>query len=400
MIFLSITLKKQDLDKKPEKTIHDIKSDEDWIDLLTRYSKHKNAYKEHKQKFKELDPIVWIWSESTRLPMINPAVDGKKLSEWKQLGAQLDEEQSQILKIEKQIKKSLAPGRMVTADLLQRLAPAGVSRKALADALGSNERGGSPGDQSFELLMAKRIYQLHRAVSKSGAAAWVTPLYKTETWKKFAQKNLGKVSSSGKTSGFANPKSAHEYIEPVHMTESELTKDDWMAVRIAEKMTGRKQVPAIKNGQAQWKVFPWLRPGQQQKFTAWADKMKEQGKSDDVASVESMRKKTLMGSAGTKKITERYRDDKVQPGTKASTEKNRPTADTGKVIPDKGEHKPIGKSLKVKESVGFDAKDRRAKYELKQRASQAMASKYPGFSPKEAIMVLRETLRNSVPQED
>jgi hypothetical protein len=281
MIFLSITLKKQDLDKKPEKTIHDIKSDEDWIDLLTRYSKHKNAYKEHKQKFKELDPIVWIWSESTRLPMINPAVDGKKLSEWKQIGAQLDEEQSQILKIEKQIKKSLAPGRMVTADLLQRLAPAGVSRKALADALGSNERGGSPGDQSFELLMAKRIYQLHRAVSKSGAAAWVTPLYKTETWKKFAQKNLGKVSSSGKTSGFANPKSAHEYIEPVHMKESELTKDDWMAVRIAEKMTGRKQVPAIKNGQKQWKVFPWLRPGQQQKFTAWADKMKEQGKSDD-----------------------------------------------------------------------------------------------------------------------
>jgi hypothetical protein len=173
-----------------------------------------------------------------------------------------------------------------------------------------------------------------------------------------------------------------------------------MAVRIAEKMTGRKQVPAIKNGQKQWKVFPWLRPGQQQKFTAWADKMKEQGKSDDVASVESMRKKTLMGSAGTKKITERYRDDKVQPGTKASTEKNRPTADTGKVIPDKGEHKPIGKSLKVKESVGFDAKDRRAKYELRQRASQAMASRYPRFSPKEAIMVLRETLRNSVPQED
>ena len=173
-----------------------------------------------------------------------------------------------------------------------------------------------------------------------------------------------------------------------------------MAVRIAEKMTGRKQVPDIKNGKKQWKVFPWLRPGQQQKFNAWAEKMKSQGKSDEVENIETMRKKTLMGLAGTRKIASRYQDDKVQPGTKASTEKNRPTADTEKVIPSKGEHKPIDKSLKVRESIGFDAKDRRAKYRLKQQAAHEMARKYPGFSPKEAIMVLRETMRNSIPQED
>ena len=84
----------------------------------------------------ELNPIVFVWSDSSKIPMPNPTVDPNDLETWNNAVSNAEEARSVIIKFEKTLRRIVPPGRVVTAETLARFAKPGVTPEALATALG------------------------------------------------------------------------------------------------------------------------------------------------------------------------------------------------------------------------------------------------------------------------
>lgn len=334
--------------------ITDSKDSVDWLKVLNEYGKHQNAYKEHIDDLEFMNPYVFVWSETSNMPMPNPTVDPNDLETWTAVKEAAKKEYSQIVKFEKTL--GIKPGRMVTADVLARLAPPGVTASVLAGALGVSASEESLYGDSFEKLMARRMYEMYHGITKSiWNAPGVDVLRKNEPFAgehisgridpKTGKRNRPRWGLGEKAGMRVRWDAAHKYMKPVVVTGSwnDLDQDDKVAIMIAHKMLGKMDELKghMQSGQDhKWVIHTWLRPSQERFFlqgiwqyirhreNAAGDSSSRLGAAararalsrakEHVAQVEEERRRIVSGELKPFKLTERYKPDHVQPGTKAA----------------------------------------------------------------------------------
>lgn len=341
-----------------------------WEKILSDYVNHQRAYQEHMNKVEDLNPVVWSWSDASKLPIINPTVDNTAITEQEREKKRAADEHKILLGIENVAKTMIRNGNMVTADLLQRFAPPGVSAQALAMALGISENGRSPGEISGEFLMAKRAYQQHRTMEKSWFDG-LEYLRKDEPMEAHADKFGMKGGMKMRWDA------AHNYKGHNNVHEDDLSDADRFAIQTATDLSGGK---SQKNRDGTYRVFVWLRPGQEEFYQRELQKYKDKHTDEDsglteqaakhIKKVETERAMIVAGDIKPYKHVERYKKDKVQPGTIAAknikmgtTDSHGPKIDEGEeldpdeayeqfvdseskqLIPQQGQHGPTAYSM-------------------------------------------------------
>lgn len=307
-----------------------------WEKVLSDYVRHQRAYQEQMNKVKDLNPIVWSWSDAATIPSFNPTVDNTDSTELEREKKKASDQHKILQSIEKVAKNMVQNGNMVTADLLQRFAPPGTSPQALAMALGISESGRVPGEVSGELLMGRHAYMQHRGINKSWADG-LQPLRKDAPMEAHADK-------FGKEGGMKMRwDAAHNYkgFNLVDGPLESLSREDQFAVKLATKLSGGKP-QKVRGGKI--KVFVWLRPGQedfyQRELSAYKTKHSDSSgnltpeATKHIQKVESERAQMVAGDIKTYRHTERYRPDKVQPGTIAAKNIKMGTVDSHGPKPD------------------------------------------------------------------
>lgn len=291
-----------------------------WEKVLSDYVRHQRAYQEQMNKIKDMNPIVWSWSDASLIPTFNPTVADTDSTDVEREKKRAQDEHKILQSIEKVAKNMVKNGNMVTADLLQRFAPPGTSPQALAMALGISETGRIPGEMSGDVLMGRYAYMQHRGMNKSWFDG-MQPLRKDAPMEAHADK-------FGKKGGMKMRwDAAHNYkgFNLVDGPLESLSRDDQFAVNLAIKLSGGKS-QTVRGGKI--KVFVWLRPGQedfyQRELSAY--KQKHTGSNGQLSpeaakhidKVEKERAEMVAGNIKTYRHTERYSPDKVQPGTIAA----------------------------------------------------------------------------------
>ncbi|NBO55589.1 MAG: hypothetical protein EBU84_13595, partial [Actinobacteria bacterium] len=299
-----------------------------WEKLLSDYARHQTAYQENMKAVEDLNPIVWTWSDASELPMVNPTVDKKALTEYERSKKRASDEHKILSGIESMAKNFIQKhGNIVTAESLRSMVPSHVSSDAIAAAFGINEAGRSPGEPSMELMMARRAYAEHHGIEKSfgGWEDGLEPLRKDEPMEAHAEE-FGKEGSMK-----MRWNDAHNYkkMNVVEGEFDELDPDDQFAIRRAQELSGKNQRKGRgPNGNKAWKLHVWLRPGQEQYFQKerqkYIDKHTDRdGKltpeaQHELAEVDAERKALTQGKIKPFKHIDRYKRDAVQPGTIAA----------------------------------------------------------------------------------
>ena len=328
----------------------------DWEKVLNEYGKYRVAYKENLLALKELNPYVFVWSETDHMPMPNATVDPNDLEKWNEATQKLQGAAAQVIRFEKTFNGLRTPGNMVTAETLARSAPAGVTSQTLALALGVTEQDHKQAWENFSLLMAKRIYESR--FGKSMPWDDMEPLRKDAPFAgehhsgevdEESGEDEGSAGGTGEKSGMVlRWDGAHRYSVPVvvNATFGDLSKQDKFAVRLAHKLaedpekTAQLQHAIRTNARLDWVIFPWLRPAQERHFNQgvfqymahylnaasnvnhrWGAAAKGralQRARDHVAKIQTERKMIVRGELKHLKLAERYKHDRVQAGTIAA----------------------------------------------------------------------------------
>lgn len=330
----------------------------DWIKLLNQYNQNQNAYTEKMNVIDDLNPIVFVWSEVAQMPMPNPMVTPNDLEVWNAAKNEAEKKYSEIVQFRKTLQTTY--GRTVTAETLRKLAPPGVTDSALASALGVDSSGNINGSDTFERMMAKRLYLLHRQLFKSYVAG-LTALSKKMP---MAGEHSGEGEGTFGMKGGMRLRwdAAHNYVKPVIVQGElgDLSKEDRFAIRSANRISGMKtqQVESGADGSKRWRVHMFLRPHQerfyQEGMKEYVAKHGPEKASKRINKIENERRKIVKGEWKPLKLTDRYSADKVQQGTIAHKKiaegsNDGDNADAGKagvssekqLVPNEGTHGPV-----------------------------------------------------------
>lgn len=298
-----------------------------WEKLLSDYARHQQAYQESMNTVEDLNPIVWTWSDASELPMVNPTVDNKALTEYERSKKRASDEHKILTGIESMAKNFVKQGNIVTAESLRAMVPGHVSSDAIAAAFGINEAGRAPGEQSMELMMARRAYAQHIGIEKSfgGWEDGLESLRKDEPMEAHADE-FGKEGSMK-----MRWNDAHNYkkMNTVEGEFDDLDADDQFAIRRAQELSGKNQRAGRgQSGGKSWKLHVWLRPGQEDYYKKERQKYidkhtNQQGEvspeaQHELAEVDAERKALTQGKIKPFKHIDRYKRDSVQPGTIAA----------------------------------------------------------------------------------
>lgn len=356
-----------------------------WEKVLGEYGKHKQAYKEHMNDVSIMNPYVFVWSETENMPMPNPTVSPNDLETWNEAKKQATNSKAHIIRFEKTFDIPSSSGRIVTSHSLAKLAPAGTTPAALAAALGATADDHHAANESMELLMAKYVQNARLGKSKS----WWGDLEKLRKDAPFAgEHQTGPVRSTGesKTNRWGSGEkggmrirwdAAHNYMKPVVVQGKwdDLHSDDQAAITFAHTMSDKMDdLNTLQNDgkEHEWLVHTFLRPHQQRFFVQGLYQYKkhhENAASDrnsrwsppararalnrarqHMAQVERERLKIVLGEYKPFKLTDRYKHNKVQPGTIAARHilegrdghhaENEIDVESKVMIPQQGQHGP------------------------------------------------------------
>lgn len=298
-----------------------------WEKLLSDYARHQQAYQENMNTVEDLNPIVWTWSDASELPMVNPTVDKTALTEYERSKKRALDEHKILTGIESMAKNFVKQGNIVTAESLRAMVPGHVSSDAIAAAFGINEAGRAPGEQSMELMMARRAYAQYIGVEKSfgGWDDGMESLRKDESMEAHADE-FGKEGSMK-----MRWNDAHNYkkVNTVEGEFDDLDDNDKFAIRRAQELSGKNQRGGRgPSGGKAWKLHVWLRPGQEDYFKKERQKYidkhtNQEGEispegQHELAEVDTERKALTQGKIKPFKHIDRYKRDSVQPGTIAA----------------------------------------------------------------------------------
>lgn len=356
----------------------------DWEKVLNEYGKNKIAYKEHKNDVDFLNPYVFVWSETEHMPMPNPTVDPNDLEAWTEAKKRAQGAKAQLVRFEKTFRwLRQEPGRVVTAQTLANLAPSGITADALATALGVRSEDLAQAQLSLDDWLDNR---LSMAFLNKSQRSWLEPLRKDAPFSgehqggaigDDDQKDTNRWGSGEKGGMRVRWDAAHNYMKPiaVHGKWDEIDPDDQAAIMFAHKMVGKEaELNSLsKDGKSHdWVVHAWLRPHQQRFFlqglyqyqkhhenaasnrnSRWGPAARQralQRAREHVAKVEDERYKIVTGEYKPFKLTDRYKHDKVQPGTIAARNikennnghhaANEIDVDSKVLIPQQGQHGP------------------------------------------------------------
>jgi hypothetical protein len=358
----------------------------DWESLLNDYHRRKVSYREHMMAVDFLNPYVFVWSETEKMPMPNPTVDPNDLETWNAAKDKAKDEFAHIIKFEKTL--GFKPGRLVTAETLMRFAPPSVSMNTLAAAFGVSQDDAHDAERNFNLFMSKRIYNMYHNMTKS---VWtdtqMEPLRRSAPMSgdhisgridpRTGKRNRPRWGIGEKAGMRIRWDAAHNYMKPVVIEGKwdDLDDDDKVAVQIAHNMLGKNDELAghKKDDRShKWVIHTWLRPSQERFFlqgiyqyishheNAAGDSASRFGPAararaltrakQKVAKVEEERRKIVSGEYKPFKLTDRYKPHKVQPGTIAAkniAEGNRGhhmgneiDVDSKQLVPLQGQHGP------------------------------------------------------------
>lgn len=302
-----------------------------WENILNDLNTHIKSYKEHIFVADELNPIVFVWSDSEKMPMPNPVVKDHDLEIWANAITGAEKSHDVIVKFEKALGRSLPPGKIVTASTLAKFARPGVSAEALQAALGIDE---------VPQIKSEDISEISPKMAQGLAALWrmdkSLPILRHFTDKK---------NQFGSFNGMRMRwKAAHDYMPAQTVTGhfDELSKEDQFAIKaaqaISEKAAQRDPSRRTKTddqqlrdprgrrksigGKPVWKLFLWLRPGQERFYQAQRKAfIKQHGErhaAEEVHRVEQARENIVTGKSKPLKLVERYEHETVQQRTRAA----------------------------------------------------------------------------------
>lgn len=324
----------------------------DWEDILSDLERHVKAYRENLFVAEELNPIVFVWSETGKTPMPNPTVDPNDLETWNMAMENAEQAQQRIIKFEKTFNKILPPGKVVTAATLARYARPGVTPEALAMALGVGEGEQNDYPLHVSLDVAKRLADFWR-VKKS------LPILQHYTQSK---------GSFGTDNGMRMRwNAAHNYMHPTTVKGNwdELPKQDKFAIMLATKIANpgkskkdilagklyESQRGADRDGKATWTLFRWLRPAQESYYQSerqsYIGRHGQEKARKEVARVEKERHAMVRGDIKPYALIDRYAHENVQQRTHASkqimqsgkkAEGVKDVSDNSPAIPIEGQH--------------------------------------------------------------
>lgn len=313
----------------------------DWEDILSDLDRHMKAYRENFFVATELNPIVFVWSDSSKIPMPNPTVDPNDLETWNNAVSNAEEARSVIIKFEKTLRRIVPPGRVVTAETLARFAKPGVTPEALATALGYSSSVDTSEEYPLQvsLEMAKKLADLWRMKKSLPVLAH------------FTDKDNGFGTNAGMRMRW---NAAHNYMHPITVKGDfrRLSKDDRFAIRLARKMSGKsQQAGTSSDGKPLWTVFLWLRPAQEAFYQAgrqsYVGKHGASKAEKVLEDVEKERKGIVSGSIKPYALVERYEHETVQQRTHASkqiqatgkkAEQTKVISENAPAIPIEGQH--------------------------------------------------------------
>lgn len=330
----------------------------DWVHLLNMFDEHKSAYKENMNVIDDLNPVVFVWSEVVGMPMPNPMVTPNDLEIWNEAKNGAMKHYSAIIQFRKSLERK--HGKIVTADTLRGLASPSISDSGLADALGVDSSGRISGTESFERMLAKRLYVLHRRLFAKSYRTFEEPLFKK-------QPMSGEHSGAGEgTFGMKGGMrlrwdAAHNYVKPVVVQGefSDLSREDRFAIRLANRISGSDTQKIGGEGDStKWRVHMFLRPHQERFYQeGMKDYVKKHGPEKArkrINKIENERRKIVKGEWEPLKLTDRYKPDQVQQGTVAHKKllegrADGDNADAGKsgiaeekqLVPTEGTHGPV-----------------------------------------------------------
>lgn len=362
----------------------------DWEKILGQYNDHHVAHKEASFAAKELEPIVWTWSEAKHIPMVSDKAMPEEIAVWKKAQTAVIHEENALKSIENNIQKLYrsSPGNMVTGETLMKFVPDKTARESLEHAFGiSKSEDRLYGEETFSIAIAKRLLSINKGIAKSNGQAWIVPDVANSVLKKnlpFIAHNIGSDGDpeTGKGKGFPLRWDAvGDYLLPVWKHEDEMMPEDWDARDYAERISGKKQTEHVdENGDTYYKIHLGFRPRAVEFFETEAAKhvatreaaARKKGATPyrqhlaDMAKelVEKVvaRRKEIAGLPGNKgdmeklssaekksgafHLVHRYSKEKVQPGTKAAHSLNsgakmvegvEEVANTKQLIPEEGQ---------------------------------------------------------------
>lgn len=287
--------------------------DINWEDILSDLDRHMKAYQENIFVAKELNPIVFVWSDTSKYPMPNPTVNPNDLETWNNAVSNAEEAQRTIIKFQKMLQKALPPGKTVTAETLAQYAKPGVTPSALAMALGvSLDRDIS---ENYPLRVSLDLVQKLADLWRVNKSLPILAHYSEE-------KNAFGTNSGMRLRWNA----AHNYMHPITVTGElkDLSSEDRFAIHLATKLSGGKsqQTGKASGGKPQWKVFLWLRPAQEAFYQSgrqtYIGKHGINKARGEIARIEEERRKMVTGDIKPYALINKYEHETVQQRTHAS----------------------------------------------------------------------------------